>query len=88
MEAMTERPANADVTECERQCSEQQRALVACVNSIRDAGASGGGDAEKTSGGGDNKTNSAAIAATQASCLSVAVMAWTRCCENANEGRV
>jgi hypothetical protein len=92
---MTDQPADADVgTACERLCSEQQRALVACVNSIRDAaaGASGGGDCDDY--GIEPTTKNAAVATTstidanRASCLSGAVMEWTRCCEEANSGRV
>jgi hypothetical protein len=91
---MTDPPADANVaTACERLCSEQQRALVACVNSIRDAaGASGGGD-HGDGGIEPTATNAAAALAgaaanTRAFCLPGAVMAWTRCCEEANSGRV
>lgn len=93
---MTDQPADAVVaTACERLCSDQQRAVVACVNSLRDAaaGASGGSDYDDDDGIDPATTNAAAsptsaIDANRASCLSGAVMAWTRCCEEANIGQV
>ena len=93
---MTDQPADAVVaTACERLCSDQQRAVVACVNSLRDAaaGASGGSDYDDDDGIDPATTNAAAsptsaIDANRASCLSGAVMAWTRCCEEANVGQV
>ena len=87
---MTDQPAYADVaTACERLCSDQQRAVVACVNSLRDAaaGASGGSDYD-VDGIDPAASPTSAIDANRASCLSGAVMAWTRCCEEANVGQV
>ena len=93
---MTDQPADAVVaTACERLCSDQQRAVVACVISLRDAaaGAIGGSDYDDDDGIDPATTNAAtsptsAIDANRASCLSGAVMAWTRCCEEANVGQV
>jgi hypothetical protein len=64
-------------SECERLCSNQQRALVDCVDSIR----------RLHSDGGTNNDDTSATATTMTantSCLPEAVMAWTRCCEEAN----
>ena len=91
---MTDQPANADVaTACERLCSDQQRAVVACVNSLRDAAAGASGGSDYDDDGIDPATTAAASPtsatdANRASCLSGAVMAWTRCCEEANVGQV
>ncbi len=90
---MSEQSADyaVDVTECERRCVEQQRALVACVNSIRDA-AAGGANVDYNATVRTDATAAAAAATTTiatraSSCLSGAVLAWTTCCEMANEGR-
>ena len=92
---MTDQPASADVaTACERLCSDQQRAVVACVNSLRDAAAGASGGSDYDDDGIDPATTNAAASPTsatdanRASCLSGAVMAWTRCCEEANVGQV
>ena len=94
-EAMTDQPADADVaTACERLCIEQQRAVVACVNSLRDAAAGPRGGSDCDDDGIEPTTTNAAAApasaidANRESCLSGAVMAWTRCCEEANIARV
>ncbi len=91
MEAMSQRYADHadDVTECERRCVEQQRALVACVNSIRDAAAGGTRIVDDAATARTDATAAAAttIATRASSCLSGAVLAWTTCCEMANEGR-
>ena len=65
-------------SECERLCSNQQRALVDCVDSIR---------RNNHSDGGTNNYDTSATATTmtaKTTCLPEAVMAWTRCCEEAN----
>lgn len=89
---MTDQPASADVaTACERLCSDQQRAVVACVNSLRDAAAGASGGSDYDDDGIDPAaaaSPTSAIDANRASCLSGAVMAWTRCCEEANVGQV
>mmetsp|Transcript_9439 Transcript_9439/g.21286 ORF Transcript_9439/g.21286 Transcript_9439/m.21286 type:complete len:99 (+) Transcript_9439:24-320(+) len=64
-------------TACELQCSSQQKALVACVDSIRAARSSD--DGASTSG------NESSTTATDApDCMLTAVQAWTKCCEEAN----
>jgi len=74
--------AEAEPTACQKQCSTQQKTLVACIDSIRaakcgenEAATSGSG----TSGGGEDTAADATPA-----CLPVAVAAWTKCCEEAN----
>mmetsp|Transcript_5786 Transcript_5786/g.12550 ORF Transcript_5786/g.12550 Transcript_5786/m.12550 type:complete len:96 (+) Transcript_5786:31-318(+) len=63
-------------TACERLCSSQQKALVACVDSIR---------AARSNREDDESTNDEASSSSQApACLSMAVSAWTKCCEEAN----
>ena len=57
-------------SECERLCINQQRALVACVESIR-----------RNHSDDDTTTKATTMTAT---CLPEAVMAWTKCCEEAN----
>ena len=65
---------------CERQCAAQQKALTACVDSIREAREESDAEGESANGGGEAKSGVATPA-----CLPLAVAAWTRCCQDASE---
>ncbi|KAL7451681.1 hypothetical protein ACHAWC_004205 [Mediolabrus comicus] len=74
---------------CEKECSEQQRTLVACVDSIRAARLQSQQQADETqddddesSRGGDGGTTTTSTDTPE--CLPIAVAAWTKCCEEAN----
>ncbi len=73
---------------CEKECTEKQRSLVACVDSIRAARlqsqqqqADETQDDDKSSSG-DGGT--ATTSTDTPECLPMAVAAWTKCCEEAN----
>mmetsp|Transcript_12381 Transcript_12381/g.21008 ORF Transcript_12381/g.21008 Transcript_12381/m.21008 type:complete len:107 (-) Transcript_12381:952-1272(-) len=65
-------------TACETECVDQQKSLVACVESIRAAKLQ---QAERSSDGGDGTTTSTDTP----ECLPMAVAAWTKCCEEAQK---
>ena len=69
---------------CERECVEQQRTLVACVDSIRAARLQSqqqqADETQADDGGGGATTTSTDTP----ECLPMAVAAWTKCCEEAN----
>ena len=66
--------SEVEQTECEKQCSSQQKALVSCVDSIRAANASRG----------DGSADGGSSAETPP-CLPLAIAAWTKCCEDASK---
>lgn len=70
-------------TACETECTQQQKALVSCVESIRAARMQQAQQVDQNDGGdgdGDDTTTSTDTP----ECLPLAVAAWTKCCEEAN----
>lgn len=70
---------------CEKECVEQQKSLVACVESIRAARLQSQqqqADDDESSSGGDGGTTTTSTDTPE--CLPMAVAAWTKCCEEAN----
>jgi hypothetical protein len=66
-------PPSEGPTACQRECSMQQKALTACVDSIRAA------RENQSSSDGESGASS-----DTPECLLGAVAAWTKCCEEAN----
>mmetsp|Transcript_14209 Transcript_14209/g.29004 ORF Transcript_14209/g.29004 Transcript_14209/m.29004 type:complete len:116 (-) Transcript_14209:960-1307(-) len=66
-------------TACETECVDQQKSLVACVDSIRAAKLQ---QAEQRSDGSDDDGTTTSTDTPE--CLPMAVAAWTKCCEEAN----
>ena len=66
---------------CEKECVEQQRTLVACVESIR-AARLHSQQQQVDDGDGDGGTTTTSTDTPE--CLPMAVAAWTKCCEEAN----
>ncbi len=77
-------------TACETECTDQQKALVACVDSIRAARMQQAEQAVEQSddgspdGGGDGDGDATTTSTDTPECLPMAVAAWTKCCEEAN----
>lgn len=74
-------------TACETECIDQQKALVACVDSIRAARlqqAEVEGEQQNDNDGDDNGDATTTTSTDTPECLSMAVAAWTKCCEEAN----
>lgn len=65
---------------CEKECVEQQKSLVACVESIRAARLQSQQRQADDGDGGATTTTSTDTP----ECLPMAVAAWTKCCEEAN----
>ena len=76
-------------TACETECIEQQKTLVACVDSIRAARLQQA-EAQQNNAAADGSSSSLEGDATTTTstdtpeCLPLAVAAWTKCCEEAN----
>mmetsp|Transcript_13500 Transcript_13500/g.20305 ORF Transcript_13500/g.20305 Transcript_13500/m.20305 type:complete len:111 (+) Transcript_13500:148-480(+) len=66
-------------TACETECVDQQKSLVACVDSIRAAKLR---EVERRSDGSDDDGDTTSTDTPE--CLPMAVAAWTKCCEEAN----
>ena len=67
---------------CAKLCSNEQKALVSCVDSIRAAKEARTADGE---GGADDEESSSSSSEDSQACLPMAVSAWTQCCTEANE---
>jgi hypothetical protein len=66
---------------CEKECTEQQRTLVACVESIRAARLQ---SQQQQTDDGDGDGGTTTTSTDTPECLPMAVAAWTKCCEEAN----
>ena len=63
-------PPSDGPTACQRECSSQQKALTACVDSIRLVR--------------ESQSSSEETRSDTPQCLPLAIAAWTQCCEDAN----
>mmetsp|Transcript_11630 Transcript_11630/g.24527 ORF Transcript_11630/g.24527 Transcript_11630/m.24527 type:complete len:128 (-) Transcript_11630:455-838(-) len=78
--------ANGNETEptaCQKECRSEQKALVACVDSIRSAKLAASSESSEISKESSRLSHEGSSSATP-ECLPLAVAAWTRCCEDAN----
>ena len=66
---------------CERQCRNEQAAIVACIDGIREARASVDASASNMTDPLDLAHSSGKV-----ECLAPVVAAWTKCCSDANNG--
>jgi hypothetical protein len=87
-------PQEITPSACEAECVEEQKSLVACVESIRaarlkatrdDASSSASAtDCSDHHDGDDDGGDHGSTSTDTPECLPMAVAAWTKCCEEAN----
>mmetsp|Transcript_11710 Transcript_11710/g.11225 ORF Transcript_11710/g.11225 Transcript_11710/m.11225 type:complete len:92 (+) Transcript_11710:105-380(+) len=67
---------NSSTSPCEVKCVGEQEMVISCVNSIREASEISGNSSNHENTINNKKTHS---------CLPDVVLAWTRCCSEANK---
>lgn len=82
-------PQEITPSACEVECTEEQKSLVACVESIRAARLKaerddGSSSASSTTTDCSDDDDDGSTSTNTPECLPMAVAAWTKCCEEAN----